>query len=483
MTPMTNAPRERSARRAYSLCVSATVLLSLASLAHAAGWRNDGVGKFPQADPPASWSAQEGIVWKTPLPKGWWSNATPVISGDRIFLTAETTQTLVCVAKADGKILWAKPNSRIDIMTSEEIEEAKQNGEKDRPLEEKRKEVEKQRNDLRKAQKDNPQDEDVRAKIHDLDAQASDLDKQIEPLRKYAPPVTNGDNGYASATPVTDGKMVFTLFGTGIVVGYGVEGNRKWMRFIETPRDNSNWGFCTSPLLVDGKLLIHINDMMALDPATGKDIWTAKTPRAWGTSAITKIGDTKVAVTPGGDIIRIADGKILASRLFTMDFGSPIVENAIVYEADQGKGAATARAFKLPTEIPADGAAPLTAEMLWSTPVKNDRYYASPVLYEGILYIASGNGQNVLSAIDAADGKVIWEQQSGLKSHIYSSFSLAGKNLYISGEDDGAMLIVEPGRAYKELARIPLEKTRATAVFEGTRMYIRGMENLYCIGK
>lgn len=473
MAMMTNALQERSHHPAYFFLLSTIIIVSLASLAHAAGWRNDGTGKFPLADPPTSWSGQEGIVWKTPLAKGWWSNATPVISGDRIFLTAETTQTLVCVAKADGKILWAKPNSRIDIMTPEEIEEAKQNGEKDRPLEEKRKEVEKQRNDLRKAQKDNPQDEDVRAKIHDLDAQASDLDKKIEPLRKYAPPVTNSDNGYASATPVTDGKMVFTLFGSGIVVGYDSDGNRKWMRFIEKPRNDNGWGFSTSPLLVEGKLLIHINDMLALDPATGQTLWTAQTPRAWGTSAITKIGDTTVAVTPGGGIVRIADGKLLASGLFTMPFGSPIVENGIVYEVDENGG----QALKLPA------ADTVQCEILWKCQPKKDRYYASPILHDGILYVASGNGQNVLSAIDAADGKILWEQQSGLKSHIYTSFSLAGKNLYISGEDDGAMLIIEPGRVYKELARIPLEKTRATPVFEGTRMYIRGMENLYCIGR
>jgi hypothetical protein len=47
------------------------------------GWRTDGTGRYPDAQPPTEWSAQSNVVWKTPLPKP--SNATPILVGDRLF--------------------------------------------------------------------------------------------------------------------------------------------------------------------------------------------------------------------------------------------------------------------------------------------------------------------------------------------------------------------------------------------------------------
>ncbi|HCN08111.1 MAG TPA: hypothetical protein DIT01_09270, partial [Lentisphaeria bacterium] len=60
------------------------------------GWRTDGTGEYPDAKPVTTFSEAENVVWKTPLPAT--SNATPVITGNRIFVCSEPT-TLICVAK------------------------------------------------------------------------------------------------------------------------------------------------------------------------------------------------------------------------------------------------------------------------------------------------------------------------------------------------------------------------------------------------
>src|SRR5262245_30613669 len=80
------------------------------------GWRTDGSGRYPKADPPTVWGLDKNVVWKTPLSK--FSVATPVIVGDKIFTCVEPT-TLVCINKADGKILWEKSSTRAEIPWSD----------------------------------------------------------------------------------------------------------------------------------------------------------------------------------------------------------------------------------------------------------------------------------------------------------------------------------------------------------------------------
>src|SRR5688500_8446297 len=52
-------------------------------------WRGPfGNGVSDSTGLPTTWSLQENIVWKTPLPS--WSGGTPVVWGDRVFVTSPT---------------------------------------------------------------------------------------------------------------------------------------------------------------------------------------------------------------------------------------------------------------------------------------------------------------------------------------------------------------------------------------------------------
>ena len=44
------------------------------------GWRADGTGHYPGAEPVLNWSASENVLWKTPLPN--WGNCMPVLVGE-----------------------------------------------------------------------------------------------------------------------------------------------------------------------------------------------------------------------------------------------------------------------------------------------------------------------------------------------------------------------------------------------------------------
>src|SRR6185295_3476163 len=73
------------------------------------GWRGDGTGRFPGANPPLTWSrTREGvrnILWATPLPDSGVSS--PIVVNGRVFVTAGYSD-LVCIEKQTGRILWIR---------------------------------------------------------------------------------------------------------------------------------------------------------------------------------------------------------------------------------------------------------------------------------------------------------------------------------------------------------------------------------------
>jgi outer membrane protein assembly factor BamB len=52
-------------------------------------------------------------------------------------------------------------------------------------------------------------------------------------------------NGFASATPVTDGERVIAFFGNGGLVCYDFAGNEQW--HYPLPEFNTTWGTGASP--------------------------------------------------------------------------------------------------------------------------------------------------------------------------------------------------------------------------------------------
>jgi outer membrane protein assembly factor BamB len=67
----------------------------------------NGTGVATTTGIPTEFGPDKNVVWKTPLPSGL---SSPVLSSDRIFLTAAEGNHLftICVAQSDGKILWKR---------------------------------------------------------------------------------------------------------------------------------------------------------------------------------------------------------------------------------------------------------------------------------------------------------------------------------------------------------------------------------------
>lgn len=89
----------------------ATLLLSALPLAaenwpHWRGPNHNGVGS---GEVPLTWSADENVAWKIPLPE--LSGSTPIVWGDRVYLNvAEGTELeLWALDRSNGDVLWQRP--------------------------------------------------------------------------------------------------------------------------------------------------------------------------------------------------------------------------------------------------------------------------------------------------------------------------------------------------------------------------------------
>jgi outer membrane protein assembly factor BamB len=110
-----------------------------------------------------------------------------------------------------------------------------------------------------------------------------------------------GRNDSATPSPVTDGKLVIFLFGTGDLAAFDLEGKPLWKRNLQKDhgRWNYNWHYGASPLLYHGKLYVpvlhrdvpvnnwsgpkpgdSISDsyLLAVNPETGVDLWKVIRP-------------------------------------------------------------------------------------------------------------------------------------------------------------------------------------------------------------
>jgi len=432
-------------------------------------WRMNGSGRYPDASPVTAWGPGTNVIWATPMSN--WGNASPVLAGDRIFVCSEPDE-LLCVAMADGAVLWRRSVKLSDTWTDEDLRLSE---ERLKQMDELKKEYDRLDDALAASTQAKTKDpaktnQALRVKHKALEAAQGKVMEEIGQMARWAPPKTDPTNGYTSATPVSDGRHVWVLMGTGVAACFDLSGERRWVRFVEGTSHAS--GHSASPVLCEGKLLIHVNSLRAYDPLTGELIWeNTGVPRSWGTPFPTRVGETAVVVTAKGKVVRVSDGRILGPDAGELQFGSPVVADGIAYFIEAGGQAARLGPSTNGT---------VTVEKVWTTQPKKANYYASAAWHDGLLYVI--HQKNWFSAIDAGTGKIVKGEKIRLgEGDAYTSVTLAGGLLFV-GHESGRMAVIRPGRDFTVLAVNTLDKFRSTPVFEGGRMYLRTSKFLYCIG-
>lgn len=445
-----------SARLALALSLIALLPIVSPAADTIIGWRTDARGSYPDAQPPTKWSPTENVVWKTALPGKSWGS--PILVGEHLFVPSDPAE-LLCLKSNTGEIVWRKTNSAVEVLGAERAAEIDAKWKEMHTLKRTR---EKEFDEFRKA---NPDAKEEHEKFRN---ELRDLERQLDQLKLQSPIFSDRGSGNSTATPVSDGKHVFAQFGTGIVACYTLAGELKWIKFIEG--STIGFGHSSSPLLVDGKLIVHFHDLVALDAATGEIAWRTELPATHASPILFRWGDENTIVSPAGSILRVSDGKVLFKdpALKTSEASSIAVGN-IIY-SQEGKTSA----FQLPASK--DG----ELDVLWQVSASRGRRTPSPVLHKGLLYGATTEG--IFEVTDVESGEIVYRKRLDFDGNLYSSVTAAGDYIYV-GCTRGTTLVLKAGREFEEVAQNKLEDYGSNPVFAGKRMYLRGQKHLFCIGQ
>ena len=313
-------------------------------------------------------------------------------------------------------------------------------------------------------------------------------------VHRQKPGAMRKQNSYATPTPVTDGKYVYSVFYDGTVIAVDFTGKIVWKN--SEVKFFSLHGLGASPILANGQVIMPFDGSSRKDTQVGWKIpWDKAvvlsldagngSVRWKGTRGDSRVGhvtpllinDGSQLVSAGGDRVQGFDpetGKRIWS-IYSQGEGvtpSPAVGGGLIYTSS-GFEAPTLRAIRL------GGQGDVTkTHIAWEqkrgVAALSSLLYVKPYLY-------SISRDNILHCIDASSGKIVWlERLSGV--HWASPVYADGK-VYILSEN-GVTIVLRPGAKYDEVARNDIGDTclASMAASQGN-FYIRSAQHLYCIGK
>ena len=295
------------------------------------------------------------------------------------------------------------------------------------------------------------------------------------------------DHGFASGSPVTDGKHIIVSFGSRGLYCYNMKGKLQWKKNFGDMRMRNSFGEGTSPALHGDTVVLlwdHEGDsaLYALDKKTGKLKWKKDRNEAsgWCTPVVTIHDGVTQVIVNGTRAVRsyqLSDGKLLwqCSGQTSNAIPSVVVDENFAYAMSGFRGAHLA-AIKL------GGSGDLTdsKSVTW-TANRGTPYTPSPLLSNGRIWYLSGNN-GILSVRDTKSGKLLVEGErlDGV-SGVYASPVSAGGRVYIAGRN-GTVSVLKDSAKLEVLATNELdEKFDCSPAVVGNQIFLRGKENLYCI--
>jgi outer membrane protein assembly factor BamB len=423
----------------------------LAGAHHWPQWRGPlATGESPDAESPLKWSEAEHVRWKVPVPGS--GTSTPIVSHGKVFLlTAIRTEP-----KGD------QPPAPPPAPAAPE------------------------RGGFGRSE---PPSVPYRFVVLCLD--------QANGKTLWEKAVTEGvpheghhrDHGFASASPVTDGRTLVASFGSRGVHALDLAGNLKWSKDLGRMRTRNGFGEGSSPAL-HGDIVVVLWDhegddfIVALDRETGRELWRVPREEAttWTTPLVVEHAGKALVVVPATARTRcyeLATGEQSweAPGLTANVIPSAVAQGGVVYVTSGFRGSVL-RAIKLGGGGDLAG----TDSLLWSQD-RNTPYVPSPLLAGGALYFLSGNN-GLLSCVDVATGKAHYsaERLPGIQN-VYASPVAGGGRVYVLSRE-GVCLVLKQGPKLEVLATNKLdEPTDASIALAGRDLFIRGRDHLYCIAE
>jgi outer membrane protein assembly factor BamB len=295
-------------------------------------------------------------------------------------------------------------------------------------------------------------------------------------------------NGNASATPATDGRLVYASFGTNGLVAVDFDGKILWHRHLG--RVQNYWGSAGSPVLYNDRLFIYQDHqgpdgafVAAIDKATGKTIWRIERSESvgWGSPVVIRAGDRdELIVSSQGKVYAYdpATGNVLwtaGGNLFEV-VPTPVVGQGLLF-ATSGRAGPT-------IAIRPGGSGDVTqTHVAWSTP-KGSPFIPSPIVVGEVIYLIN-DMQSVVTAYEAKSGTLLFQERLGQpRREGFSASPVAVDGKVFFTNDEGETFVLEAGRQFKLLHVNQLgEQTLASPALVDGRWYVRTASSLISIGK
>jgi outer membrane protein assembly factor BamB len=297
-----------------------------------------------------------------------------------------------------------------------------------------------------------------------------------------AEPNVRDKNGYASATPVTDGERVIAFFGAGGLVCYDFDGNPLW-HYPMPGVFSTTWGTGASPLLFDNSvILVHDQNkadsvFLALDKRTGQPLWKRERAKAmgWSTPLVIHVDGRQELVYAGGETLKGYDPRT-GIELWSLKgptvevIPTVVVGEGLIYSASGRQG---------PTlGVRPGGRGDVTdTNLVWRT-VRGGPHVPSPIYYQGRVYTVNDTG--IATCLDGASGEMLW--QSRLRDK-FSASPIEAQGLLYFPSESGVTYVVRPGDKLEVVAENDLgSPILASPAALGTRLYLRTAAELVAIG-
>lgn len=409
-------------------------------------WRGpSGQGVSAEKNLPAEWTATKNIKWKTLIPGR--GHSSPIVWGNRIFLTTAIEGDLVPGAKAvkhmDGDKEFLHPDSI-------------------------------------------GADHKHLFKVICLNRETGKVVWEQTAFEGTPYDNRHRKSSFASSTPATDGRNVYAFFGTEGLFAYDMNGKLVWKADLGK-LGTVGMGTGTSPVLYENLVILQCDEengaasfIVGIDKKTGREVW--RTPRkvqvSWSTPLLVRTAKRAELITSGTEAVIAydpANGKELWRHkgVESNAIPSPVANSELVF-ISAGFPAKIAMAIAL------GGTGNLADSVAWKY-TKGTAYVPSPILYGEYLYLTSDRG--VLTCIDAKTGEIKYE---GGRVPIPASFTASpvafdGKILMTS--EDGDTFVVKAGPKHEIIGTNSVgEPVYASPALADGNIFIRGERNLYCIG-
>ena len=292
-------------------------------------------------------------------------------------------------------------------------------------------------------------------------------------------------NGYASATPATDGERVYVSFGSRGLFAFDLEGKLVWQR--DLGRIDNYHGPAGSPLLYKDRVIVYQDHdagafIAAFDARTGQQIWrTARQASVgWGTPIAVRVGDHDEIIVNGQSRV-LAYDPMTGRELWRCDGSSyeviptPVVGYGLIFCASGRVGPTLA--------IRPGGQGDVTrSHLAWSTP-RGSPFVPSPILYGDHLYTVNDMA-SIVTSFEATSGRVMWQGRLGVAQREgFSASPVAVDGKVFFTNDDGETFVLRAGPTFQLMHVNNIgERTLASPALVDGRWYIRTDQHLFAIG-